>query len=105
MDRDNLVVRIAGEPVAEPNHWPHRRYRVSLTRTALHDTQVQPPPVNGDVIETRPGAVWRVLGVITMVTTAETEEPAYYELILEPIKPHSIEAHGLVRPLRGGTLR
>lgn len=61
----------------------------------LHGSQSAPSP--GAIVETLPGVYWRVL-------RWWSDAPAETRVALEPIKPHTREAHGPVVSLQGGEL-
>lgn len=72
---------------AAPRHWPRREY-----------TLVGSPSVEtGQTISTIPGAYWRVLKI-------DAPTAGWHTLALEPLRATSIEAHGAVVSLPGGTL-
>lgn len=88
--QEAVVMSVTTEPRAlRPRRWPTHTYTVSLGRLTH-------PPVPGDLIDTLPGIFWRVL-TVDLVADGVT-------MTLEPVKGHSPEAHGRVRPMRGGEL-
>jgi hypothetical protein len=92
IDQRALVAgSLTGNGDDPPGSWPVRRYTVLCSPTHLDSA-----PVVGDCVETRAGAYWHV--------TRVTLDQMSYDLELRPVRPHSFEAHGSVRPLRGGKL-
>lgn len=63
-------------------------------------------PEQGAIVETRAGVYWRVLLVVLVKQDLDDADSVILRirLSLDPIKAHSVEAHGSVTYLRGGVL-
>lgn len=70
-----------------PRDWPVKHYLIAAG---------DPAPKLGSIISTVPGAYWRVMAVV--------HDADVLDLTVESLRPSSLEAHGDVLILTGGTL-
>lgn len=107
MDQASLVAASlmvsprAGSDVSSlPRRWPRRQYVVDVVRPSDVWGWRKALPDVGAIVETRPGVFWRVLSR----TDDEGHPTPRVVFGLEPVRAHSLEAHGVVCELRGGAL-